>query len=116
MFSTATYTYSMKMALSRYGHERLFYQDAFADQNTKEFQDLAFAAHEGINRMVMQSDLRDVYHGVHINGFQPVKIPTPEGVNMNGVLNDFYVQVFILLLYFKAFFTAFKRIASYLFC
>jgi hypothetical protein len=83
----------MKMALSRYGNERLLYQDSFADQNTKEFLDLAMAAHEGINRMVMQSDLRDVYHGVHINGFQPVKIPTLDGSHMNGVLNDFYVQV-----------------------
>ncbi|XP_077288414.1 uncharacterized protein LOC143912855 [Arctopsyche grandis] len=88
-----TYTYSLKLALSNYGNKKLIYQDAFADQNSEDFQDLAMATHEGINRMVMQSDLRDVYHGVHINGFQPVKIPVRDGKHMNGVMNDFYVQL-----------------------
>lgn len=40
--------------------------------------------------MVMQSDLRDIYHGVHINTFKPA----PDG---NGVLNNFYLQVLPLL-------------------
>lgn len=40
----------------------------------------------------MQSDLRDVYHGVHITGFHPIEIKDG-GENFQGVMNDFYVQV-----------------------
>lgn len=43
--------------------------------------------------MVMQSDLRDVFHGIHINGFRPVEMKDGKGDQYKGVLNDFYVQV-----------------------
>lgn len=41
----------------------------------------------------MQSDLRDVYHGVHITGFKPVKMERGSGEIYQGVMNEFYVQV-----------------------
>lgn len=92
MFS-ATYTYSVRLALGSQGNGRLKFQKNLVDNSTKEYQTLAVATHEGINRMIMQSDLRDVYHGVHITGFHPVDMRTSEGEVYEGVINDFYVQV-----------------------
>lgn len=47
--------------------------------------------------MIMQSDLRDVYHGVHITGFHPIEIKDDGGDKFQGVMNDFYVQVIMSL-------------------
>lgn len=89
----ATYTYSVKLALGTQGNERLRFHENLSDNSSKQYHALAVATHEGINRMIMQSDLRDVYHGVHINGFQPIEIKDDSGENFKGVMNDFYVQV-----------------------
>lgn len=82
------------MALGSQGADRLLFQDSLADNSSKHYQALAFATHEGINRMIMQSDLRDVYHGVHITGFDPVQMKDANGDDFQGVMNDFYVQVY----------------------
>ncbi|KAJ2941010.1 hypothetical protein O0L34_g13139 [Tuta absoluta] len=87
-----TYTYSVKLALGSQGNERLKFNDRLYDNTSQEYHSLATATYEGINRMVMQSDLRDVYHGVHITGFQPVEVKS-EGEDYQGVMNDFYVQL-----------------------
>lgn len=89
----ATYTYSVKLALGTQGNERLRFHENLSDNSSKQYHALAVATHEGINRMIMQSDLRDVYHGVHITGFQPIEIKDDSGENFKGVMNDFYVQV-----------------------
>lgn len=83
----------MKLALDAQGNETLHYQEDLANNASKQYQTLAVATHEGINRMVMQSDLRDVYHGVHITGFQPTEMKKPDGEPYQGVMNEFYVQV-----------------------
>lgn len=83
----------MKLSLSSKGNEKLKFYNNLADNSSKEYNTLALATHEGINRMVMQSDLRDVYHGVHITGFQPVEMKNDNGDVYQGVTNDFYVQV-----------------------
>ncbi|CAH2231299.1 jg20615 [Pararge aegeria aegeria] len=88
-----TYTYSARLALGSQGNERLMFQKNLSDNSSKEYHTLAVATHEGINRMIMQSDLRDVYHGVHITGFHPVDMKTPKGEVYEGVINNFYVQL-----------------------
>ncbi|XP_072946112.1 uncharacterized protein [Epargyreus clarus] len=88
-----TYTYSVKLALGSQGDERLLFHEKLSDNSSKEYHALAVATHEGINRMVMQSDLRDVYHGVHITGFQPVEMKGGNGDKYQGVMNEFYVQL-----------------------
>ncbi|RVE53516.1 hypothetical protein evm_001886, partial [Chilo suppressalis] len=88
-----TYTYSVKLALGSQGNESLQFHESLSDNTSKQYHALAMASHEGINRMVMQSDLRDVYHGVHITGFQPIQIKKPDGEMYQGVMNDFYVQL-----------------------
>lgn len=86
----------MKLALGSQGNKRLEYHENLSDNSTKEYHALAVATHEGINRMVMQSDLRDVFHGVHITGFQPVEMIGGNGEKFQGVINDFYVQVMVM--------------------
>ncbi|KAM3960018.1 LOW QUALITY PROTEIN: uncharacterized protein ACR2FA_005941 [Aphomia sociella] len=88
-----TYTYSVKLALGSQGNERLTFHQSLSDNSSKHYHALAVATHEGINRMVMQSDLRDVFHGVHITGFSPVEMKTENGEVYQGVMNDFYVQL-----------------------
>lgn len=94
----ATYTYSVKLALGTQGNDRLKFHENLSDNSSKQYHALAVATHEGINRMIMQSDLRDVYHGVHITGFQPIEIKDEGGENFQGVMNDFYVQVKTILI------------------
>ncbi|XP_047516910.1 uncharacterized protein LOC125057315 isoform X3 [Pieris napi] len=87
-----TYTYSVSLVLASQGNQRLRFHPNLADNSTKEYNQLAIATHEGINRMVMQSDLRDVFHGIHITGFRPVEMKGNTGM-YQGVTNDFYVQL-----------------------
>lgn len=87
----------MKLALGSQGNERLKFHESLSDNSSKQYHALAVATHEGINRMVMQSDLRDVYHGVHITGFHPVEMKKDDGEPYQGVINDFYVQVKFLV-------------------
>lgn len=62
----------------------LNYEDDLSNENTTQFAKLATATHEGLDRMVMQSDLRDIYHRVTVKGYEP---------NENGIINQFYLQV-----------------------
>ncbi|XP_045486809.1 uncharacterized protein LOC110998983 isoform X3 [Pieris rapae] len=87
-----TYTYSVSLVLASQGNQRLRFHPNLADNSTKEYNQLAIATHEGINRMVMQSDLRDVFHGIHITGFRPIEMKGKNGL-YQGVTNDFYVQL-----------------------
>ncbi|XP_045507324.1 uncharacterized protein LOC123703410 isoform X1 [Colias croceus] len=88
-----TYTYSVSLVLASQGNKRLKFHPNLADNSTKEYHNLAIATHEGINRMVMQSDLRDVFHGVHITGFHPIEMKAKNKEVYQGVVNDFYVQL-----------------------
>lgn len=80
----------MKVGLARHGKETLHYGSSLEDNTSSHYQQLTEAAREGLDRMVMQSDLRDIYHGVVVNGFQPAD-------KGDGVTVNFYVQVCNLL-------------------
>lgn len=82
-----TYTYKLKVNLTHLGKERLRYDPLLEDSGTGEYTRLAKAAHEGVDRMVMQSDLRDIYHGVQVKGFHPPDKPNP------GVTSELYLQL-----------------------
>ncbi|KAL4712584.1 hypothetical protein ACJJTC_007600 [Scirpophaga incertulas] len=88
-----TYTYSVELALGSQGNKRLEFHENLSDNSSKQYHELAVATHEGINRMVMQSDLRDVYHGVHITGFKPLEMNSDKEKRYQGVMNEFYVQL-----------------------
>lgn len=77
----------MKIGLDRYGKERLLYSDQLRDQNSTEYDRLTGITQEALDRMVMQSDLRDIYHGVSINGFEN------DSAGTNTLMNNFNLQV-----------------------
>uniref|UniRef100_A0A1B6D0I9 EGF-like domain-containing protein n=2 Tax=Clastoptera arizonana TaxID=38151 RepID=A0A1B6D0I9_9HEMI len=81
-----TYTYTIKLVLDRYGKDHIKYSESLNDSTSSHYQVLSEATREGLDRMVMQSDLRDIYHGVAINGFSPVKKP-------ENTMVRFYVQL-----------------------
>lgn len=63
--------------------------------------------HDAIDRMVMQSDLRDIYHGVHVAGFSNITQAPPTNASaphralnesttaapMRGVETEFHLQL-----------------------
>lgn len=76
----------MRLVLERYGKDQIRYTGPLEDPTSGPYQRLVDAAREGLDRMVMQSDLRDIYHGVEVRGFEPARTPD------NAVVK-FYVQV-----------------------
>ncbi|RZC32267.1 mucin-17, partial [Asbolus verrucosus] len=83
---TATYTYNLKVNLDRFGRDNLQFSPDLANPNSTEFRRLTALTHEALDRMVMQSDLRDIYHGVHVHSYGPRKTPL-------GVTTKFYLQL-----------------------
>lgn len=86
IFFIATYTYGVTVHLEQYGKQKLRFDDDLKNPDSTKYSRLAAATQDALDRMVMQSDLRDIYHGVHINSFKS----TPDGT---GLLNNFYLQV-----------------------
>ncbi|XP_049315935.1 uncharacterized protein LOC105226767 isoform X2 [Bactrocera dorsalis] len=67
-----TYTYQLSLRIDHFGDFKLVYDHVLADNSTNEYKNLATVTKEAINRMVMQSDLRDIYHGVQLSTFTPI--------------------------------------------
>uniref|UniRef100_A0A2S2R302 Sperm flagellar membrane protein n=1 Tax=Sipha flava TaxID=143950 RepID=A0A2S2R302_9HEMI len=68
-----TYTYTMKLVLDKFRKEPIKYSSNLENPGSNQYQQLTEATREGLNRMSMQSDLRDIYHGVIVGGFEPVE-------------------------------------------
>lgn len=71
----------MRLLLDKSGEESLEDLDQSESMNYVKLKALT---KEGLDRMIMQSDLRDVFHGVLVNGFEPKQKKT---------MVDFYVQL-----------------------
>lgn len=69
-----------------YKQQKLRFDEDLKNPESIRYARLAAATHDALDRMVMQSDLRDIYHGVHISEFKP----TADG---EGILNSFHLQV-----------------------
>lgn len=80
----AIYTYIMKIGLSRNGKERLTYDDSLGNKTSSSYTTLHKITHDGVDRMLMQSDLRDIYHSVDIIGFNTAR---------TGVVGKMFVQL-----------------------
>lgn len=63
----------MKLVLDKYRKEPIKYSTQLQDPSSNQYQQLTEATREGLNRMSMQSDLRDIYHGVIVGGFGPAE-------------------------------------------
>uniref|UniRef100_A0A336MDB4 CSON015464 protein n=1 Tax=Culicoides sonorensis TaxID=179676 RepID=A0A336MDB4_CULSO len=81
-----TYTYAMKLALDRSGKETLVFDPSLSDPTSPSYAHLVSITHEGLDRTAMQSELRDIYHGIHVQGFE--EIP-----QQSGIFSNFYLQL-----------------------
>ncbi|KAJ8963665.1 hypothetical protein NQ314_005456 [Rhamnusium bicolor] len=81
-----TYTYNLRITLDRIDKDKLQYYNDLSNSNSTEFLKFAQTIHEALDRMVMQSDLRDIFHGVEVHSFKPS--PTSK-----GIVTRFYLQL-----------------------
>lgn len=94
------------MAVSQLQSQSLKYEDALRNPSSPKYTHLMQVVHDAIDRMVMQSDLRDIYHGVHVAGFSnvtqsPRNSSTPQRnanestsiAQMRGVETEFHLQL-----------------------
>lgn len=100
---TATYTYTLHLAVSQLQSQSLKYEDALRNPSSPKYSHLMQVVHDAIDRMVMQSELRDIYHGVHVAGFnnitrsngtQTSKVSIePISLPMKGIETEFHLQL-----------------------
>ncbi|CAH1959296.1 unnamed protein product [Acanthoscelides obtectus] len=81
-----TYTYDLQLTLDRMGKEPLYFTPDMATPNSTEFMRYARPIREALDRMVMQSDLRDIFHGVEVHALAPSN-------HSRGVVSKFYLQL-----------------------
>lgn len=76
----------MKIGLTRNGKERLEFNNILANKTSTGFANLSKKTHDGVDRMLMQSDLRDIYHSVDVIGFNSSRFA-------NGVVGKMFIQL-----------------------
>lgn len=92
------------MGVSQLQSQSLKYEDALRNPSSPKYTHLMQVVHDAIDRMVMQSDLRDIYHGVHVAGFsnitQMLANASTRNVNestlllpVRGVETEFHLQL-----------------------
>lgn len=79
-----TYTYDIKITLGRIGKDHLHFYDDLKNPNSTEHYKFVQATNEALDRMVMQSDLRDIFHGIKVHAFEPAD---------KGIVSKFYLQL-----------------------
>lgn len=100
----ATYTYTLHLAVSQLQSQSLKYEDALRNPSSPKYSHLMQVVHDAIDRMVMQSELRDIYHGVHVAGFNNItrsnstqtssKVTVePVPLPMKGIETEFHLQL-----------------------
>lgn len=105
-FFPATYTYTVNLKLNRYGSKQLIYDDTLTDPSSKKFEFLRQLTKDSLDRMLMQSDVRDNYHGIKSIQFHPIRkthrnieknrdSSTFENMEIyeNGLMSEFTLQL-----------------------
>lgn len=89
----------MHLAISHLESESLHYDDVLQNPASPKYTHLMETVHDAIDRMVMQSDLRDIYHGVRIAGFASLNDSLASSANgtsgkqRNGIETEFHLQL-----------------------
>lgn len=78
----------MKLVLDRNGKEKIRYSETLHDESSPGYLKLAAVTRDGLDRLVMQSELRDVYQGLEINKFD-----AGPGQAGESALVNFHLQV-----------------------
>lgn len=97
IFSAATYTYTINLPLVKHGSEKLKFEEALTKNDSPKYTHLSSIVHDGLDRMVMQSDLRDIYHGVHLIEFKNASThshsDSDQQADGSGLTSVFYLQL-----------------------
>lgn len=85
----------MKLLIDKLRGKRLSYKPAFADVRSNDYQNLANDAREGLRRAAMRSDMKDIFQGTTVTGFEPTATynTTSDSDDDEGVMVNFYIQV-----------------------
>lgn len=88
----------MQIGLSHDGDKKLKFDKSLSDTASPNYAILLPKAHDGLDRMLMQSDIRDMYRGIHINGFLSNSDNNEDSINPSSRLNDgirtnFHIQL-----------------------
>lgn len=87
----------MSLPLVRHGKEKLKFEEALTKSSSPKYTHLSGIVHNGLDRMVMQSDLRDIYHGVHLiefkNGSTNRLSENDQQADGSGISSVFYLQL-----------------------
>lgn len=90
--SIATYTYTIRLGILRNDDEILKYRPSLQNSASPRTSHLFETVHDALDRMVMQSDIRDIYHGVRVIGFAPMTNNTSMNEDV-GIDTEFYLQL-----------------------
>lgn len=92
----------MHLAVSQLHSQSLKYEDALRNPASPKYSHLMQVVHDAIDRMVMQSELRDIYHGVHVAGFNNITRTNgtlakaaigSNSVPIKGIETEFHLQL-----------------------
>ncbi|KAL1140858.1 hypothetical protein AAG570_000786 [Ranatra chinensis] len=83
-----TYTYSLSLPIVKFGKDSVQLLPDFKEMSPDNYQSLIEMTKEGLDRMVMQSELRDIYHGLAVTGFQTQGRGTYRNVQFNIQLSE----------------------------
>ncbi|XP_023158995.1 uncharacterized protein LOC105664975 [Ceratitis capitata] len=98
MEQPATYTYTLRIPASRIGDHKLHYERLLRDNTTNDYKQLSTITKEAVDRLVMQSDFRDIYHGVQLTAFSPIvgiikHMEIKANVEPTGISANFLLQI-----------------------
>ncbi|XP_046812650.1 uncharacterized protein LOC111687833 isoform X2 [Lucilia cuprina] len=82
-----TYTYVLVMHAERVGNYSLQYVSELKDKKTEHYKQLSQLVINALDRMIMQSDFRDAYHGVKVTQFEDDHKSNP------GILINVLIQL-----------------------
>lgn len=76
--------------------EILKYQPKLQNSASPQTMHLFETIHDAIDRMAMQSDIRDIYHGVHLIALAPINYTNVQNIGIDrnmGIETEFNLQL-----------------------
>uniref|UniRef100_A0A1A9Z8N7 SEA domain-containing protein n=1 Tax=Glossina pallidipes TaxID=7398 RepID=A0A1A9Z8N7_GLOPL len=92
---SATFTYTFSIQALRIRSYPVKYDKDFLNDTTDHFEHLVHTLYDAFDRMVMQSDFRDVYNGIQLANFSVNKIPENKETKLayDNLIVNFLLQL-----------------------
>uniref|UniRef100_A0A1A9V3K2 SEA domain-containing protein n=1 Tax=Glossina austeni TaxID=7395 RepID=A0A1A9V3K2_GLOAU len=90
-----TFTYTFSIQALRIRTYSVKYDKDFLNDTTDHFEHLVHTLYDAFDRMVMQSDFRDVYNGIQLANFSVNKIPENKEFKLayDNLIVNFLLQI-----------------------